>query len=127
MGPSAASTTNLQQDFQLDSTFNIVLMVTACGVANARCPRNRYRACYNATGRAMVYGPDSGPCSEGFGEVCCRVSVNVFNKVGHSVRFFLHRHYLICVHLITLIRMTPQAITTPPLKTALARFVAAYC
>ncbi|KAI7958794.1 hypothetical protein MJO28_002585 [Puccinia striiformis f. sp. tritici] len=23
MGPSAASTTNLQQDFQLDSTFNI--------------------------------------------------------------------------------------------------------
>ncbi|KNE91998.1 hypothetical protein PSTG_14589 [Puccinia striiformis f. sp. tritici PST-78] len=91
MGPSAASTTNLQQDFQLDSTFNIVLMVTACGVANARCPRNRYRACYNATGRAIVYGPDSGPCSEGFGEVCCR------------------------------------AITTPPLKTALARFVAAYC
>ncbi|KAH9471563.1 hypothetical protein MJO28_002584 [Puccinia striiformis f. sp. tritici] len=81
------------------SHYMIVLMVTACGVANARCPRNRYRACYNATGRAIVYGPDSGPCSEGFGEVCCRVSVNVFNK----------------------------AITTPPLKTALARFVAAYC
>ncbi|KAI9618929.1 hypothetical protein H4Q26_012186 [Puccinia striiformis f. sp. tritici PST-130] len=71
----------------------IVFMAAACGVANARCPRNRYRVCYNAPS-AMYYASGPAPCNQNYDEICCRTSSAVaykaFRTTSISPGDFIH-------------------------------------